>query len=264
MRQNDEPTTPTPPAIEPEPASRRPLTAAGVLREALAVAALGLCAAVAVAAAVDGAGSAPARRQHRWTFLEEASDPTDLGFRVAAEGAGVWVVDEHAEATGARALVNLAGAPGEGPATAVVDRLSPRDLQALTRCKVSPEHPDQACGVVFRYRDARNHYVARADAADSAVILSAVVDGVERPLQRAAVEVRPSVWQELVVHARGERLVVDWNGLRVIDVRDLGLLAPGAVGLWAPAECVAYFDELAVNTLPSSPGAHEILPFLMR
>jgi hypothetical protein len=255
-------------SLKDEPTNERPArlpgAALGFLREAVAITALGLCVVVAVVAAVDAAGSAPRKAQHRWTFLDEESDPTQLGFRLAAERAGAWRVDDHAEATGARALVNLAGAPGEEPATAVVERLAPRDLQALTRCKVSPEHPDQACGVVFRYRDARNHYVARADAADAAVILSAIVDGVERPLQRASVEVRPSVWQELVVHARGERLVVDWNGLRVIDVRDLGLLAPGGVGLWAPAACEAYFDELAVNALPTPPDAREFLPFVLR
>lgn len=57
---------------------------------------------------------------------------------------------------------------------------------------------------------------------------------------------------------------MDWNGRRVIEARDLGLLSPGAVGLWAPAECVAYFDELAVRALPSSLGDLDLLPFVLR
>jgi len=260
-RAPEQPPAPAP-LLRPEARPRAGLGA--ILREGIAIAALGIVVAIAVVAVVDGAGGGAVEEPRRWTFLEEVSDPAALGFRLGVERAGAWVVDDHAEATGARALVNHAGAPGERPATAVVERLASRDVQALTRCKASSDHPEQACGVVFRYRNERNYYVARADAAASAVILAAVVDGVERPLERAAVEVQPSVWQELVVHARGERLSVDWNGRRVIEARDLGLLSPGAVGLWAPAECVAYFDELAVRALPSSLGDLDLLPFVLR
>lgn len=238
------------------PGGRKPT---GVLGLALTGA---FVAAVALVLLRLGAASPPAAR-HRWTFVDEVADPAALGFRMSEVAAGAWQLAHHADATGARALVNLAGAPGAEPATAVVDDPSPRDLQIITRCKVSPDLPEQACGVVFRYRDEGNHYVARVDALGGAVTLGAVINGSERVLERAEVAAGASTWQELQVLARADRFVVELNGRRVIEVHDPTHAHAGAVGLWAPASCVAYFDELAVQPLASSPHPGELLPLLL-
>lgn len=223
-----------------EPATRP--ARMGILSSAVAIAAVGMV----VVAAVDASTRQLDGAQHRWTFLEQVTDPGALGFRSVASGAGEWMVADHAEATGARALFNAAGSPGEPPAITVVDRLAARDLRAMTRCKVSPGREEQACGLVFRYRD-RGYYVAHVDAVQGAVRLSAVVDGIERPLEIAPAKLGPSVWQELAVQARGAHITVEWNGRKVIDVRDTAHPSPGAVGLWVPAEGEAFFDELAVH-----------------
>jgi hypothetical protein len=50
-------------------------------------------------------------------------------------------------------------------------------------------------------------------------------------------------------------------GREVIDVRDPTLSDQGALGLWAPADCVAYFDELTVQALPAALTPAELLLF---
>jgi hypothetical protein len=207
-----------------------------------------------------GTGKSPTEPR-TWMFLEDVSDPRSLGFHTPTMAAGEWVLQFHEDATGARALVNLAGAPQARPATAVVDRPTPRDLQLGARCKVSAERPEQACGVVFRYRDHGTHYVARVDAAAALVMLGVVVGGVERRIHAEAAEVEPSRWHDLAVQARADHIVVTWNGRKVIDVRDPTLSDQGAVGLWAPADCVAYFDELTVQALPPVLSPAELLLF---
>jgi len=196
-----------------------------------------------------------------WLFLEDVTDLRSLGFRTPTRAAGEWVLQPHEDATGARALVNLAGAPQERPATAIVDRPTPRDLHLGARCKVSAERPEQACGVVFRYQDHGTHYVARVDAAAAMVTLGVVVDGVERRIHAEAADVGPSRWHDLGVQARADHIVVTWNGRKVIDVRDPTLSDQGAVGLWAPADCIAYFDELTVQALPPVLTPTELLLF---
>lgn len=230
-------------------------------RPILATAVLSVLAALGVLiVAWLGAGKS-STEPRTWMFLEDVSDPRSLGFHTPTSAAGEWVLQAHEGASGARALVNLAGAPQERPATAVVDRPKPRDLQLGARCKVSAERPEQACGVVFRYQDHRTHYVARVDAAAATVTLGVVVGGVERRIHAEAAEVEPSRWHDLAVQARADHIVVTWNGRKVIDVRDPTLSDQGAVGLWAPADCVAYFDELTVQALPAVLGPAELLLF---
>ncbi|WP_437840819.1 hypothetical protein [Sorangium sp. So ce1153] len=219
--------------------------------------------AVALAAEWCGVGAPAADAARRWTFVDEVKSPETLGFRTHDARGGAWVLDEHAAATGARALVNLAGAPGEPPAIAVLDRPSARDLEVDTRCMVSPDLPEQACGVVFRYVDAKNYYLSRVDAVAGDVSLSVVVGGREQPLVRARATVRPSVWQDLRVRAVADRFIVEWNGRRVIDVPDVSLGAAGGVGLWARASCVAYFDELEVRPLAARLHPDDLLPSLL-
>jgi hypothetical protein len=48
----------------------------------------------------------------------------------------------------------------------------------------------------------------------------------------------------------------------VVEVVDHTPAIAGGVGLWAPAASEAYFDELAVDVLPASAQALEILPLV--
>lgn len=250
-----------------EPASsdagKRPFSWATTWRPILGTALLSVIAALGVLL-VAWLGTGKSSSEPRtWMFLEDVTDPRSLGFHTPTAAAGEWVLQFHEDATGARALVNLAGAPAERPATAVADRPSPRDLQLGARCKVSPDRPEQACGVVFRYQDHGNHYVARVDAAAGVVTLGVVVDGAERLIHAEAADVGASRWHDLAVQARADHIVVTWNGRKVIDVRDPTLSRQGAVGLWAPADCVAYFDELTVQALPAVLSPAELLPFML-
>jgi hypothetical protein len=244
-------------------ADKRPFGWAITWRPILGTALLSVIAGLGVLALAWLGTGKSSTEPRTWMFLEDVTDPRSLGFHTPTAAAGEWVLQFHEDATGARALVNLAGAPAERPATAVVDRPSPRDLQLGARCKVSPDRPEQACGVVFRYQDHGNHYVARVDAAAAVVTLGVVVDGIERLIHAEAADIGTSRWHDLAVQARADHIVVTWNGSKVIDVRDPTLSSQGAVGLWAPADCVAYFDELTVQALPAVLTPAELLLFML-
>jgi hypothetical protein len=209
-----------------------------------------------VGASLFVGGSTSAR--HRWTFLGDATLDA-LGFRVGAARGGTWTVEPDRIATGARALVNRVGDSDAPPATLVTSLVRARDLRALTRCRVSE---GGACGLVFRYLDDRTHHLARLEA--GRVVLARVRAGGEHILAISERDVATGIWHELSVEARGDAIRVSWNGQTVVDVHDPLAAPAGAVGLWAPAGSEAYFDELAVEVLPASPQAVEVLPFLYR
>ncbi len=60
---------------------------------------------------------------------------------------------------------------------AVADGPGLRDVRVSVKCKPVSGAVDQACGVVWRYRNASNYYLARANADENNVRLCYVKDG---------------------------------------------------------------------------------------
>jgi len=218
--------------------------------------------------AASYAGPASAAKQ-RWTFLT-GDTPSALGLAVHAESGGAWSVEDHAHATGARALVNREGESGSAPAVMVASGTQAPDARVLTRCKAASVKGERACGVVFRFADPDHYDVVRIDADAGAVILSVVRGGTERRVASYVANVAPDVWHELQVEARADHVRVVWNGVAALDVREHAGSAgdrvgagAGSVGLWVPASGEAWFDELSIEPLPSARGL-DVLPLLGR
>jgi hypothetical protein len=69
---------------------------------------------------------------------------------------------------------------------AVADEPILRDLRVSVRCKPLAGKVDQACGLVFRYRDENNYYITRANVLEDNVRLYYVKNG-KRQQRRGAV-----------------------------------------------------------------------------
>ena len=111
---------------------------------------------------------------------------------------------------------------------------------------------DQAGGVVWRWRDANNYYVARGNALEDNVVVYKVVDGRRTDLKpvgasgRAygmATPVASQIWHTLRVDFAGPEFHVTFNGQRLFTVRDETFTQAGAVGVWSKADSVAEFDN---------------------
>jgi hypothetical protein len=210
-----------------------------------------LGAGVAVAAAVGVllawvAARAPQTTARRWNFVENGAAPAQLGLRSHAAEGGSWLLETDAHATGARALVNREGEPGAGPGIVTANGISVRDVHVTTRCKAASSKQARACGLVFHFQDLENHDVARVDLAKGELVVAAVRGGVERVLDRMPIDASPDVWQEIAVEASGPRIRVIWNGASTLEVLDVRAKA-GGIGVWAPAEGEASFDDLSVG-----------------
>jgi hypothetical protein len=205
-----------------------------------------LVAFVVVVLVVGVVGDAPTASR-RWTFTDGPSTAVELGFELASHRGGSWTVQYDDRATGGFAMVNAAGDANASPAMAVAFGPARRDLRARTRCRIPEGGPALACGLVFRYQDAQNHYLARLDAVERSITLTAVVDGRERPIAGALAEFPPHVWQEIAVEARGGHIRVLWNGAPVMEAHDR-TFRTGGIGLWTPASSVAHFDVLAIDS----------------
>lgn len=199
-------------------------------------------------------------RQH-WTFTEDGNTET-IGLSASSITHGLWALEEHEAATGARALVNREG--DEGVAATLVGNRWFRDMNAITRCKTTTGHAAEGCGIVFRFRDDANYEVVRIDTWTHEAIFESVARGTVRERARVPADVSPGVWQELEVEAAAGIVKVVWNGRTILRAAESSPALNGRVGLWSPALGVTWFDTLTVEALPDAPRPLEILPFVAR
>jgi hypothetical protein len=109
---------------------------------------------------------------------------------------------------------------------------------------------DQAGGIVFRFQDANNYYVVRANALEDNVVLYKTVNGKRSSLQVKGrmfgygvdTNVPGGRWSTLRVTFEGNLFAVFYQGEKLFEVQDSTFTAPGAVGVWTKADSVTLFD----------------------
>ena len=102
---------------------------------------------------------------------------------------------------------------------------------------------DQAGGLVWRWKDGDNYYVARANALENNVSLYYTERGSRKTLQYVDAPVARGTWHTLRVEFAGTRIAVSLDGKRYIEVHDSHIGDPGAVGVWTKADSVTAFDD---------------------
>jgi hypothetical protein len=109
---------------------------------------------------------------------------------------------------------------------------------------------DQAAGLLWRWKDGDNYYVARADSLDNNVSLSCIKQGKRRTLKSVDARVEKDVWHTLRVEFTGSRMRIGLDGQTHIDVKDDRITGPGAVGVWTSADSVTAFDDFTYRSEP--------------
>ena len=112
---------------------------------------------------------------------------------------------------------------------------------------------DQAGGVVWRWQDAGNNYIARANALENNVVAYKMVNGKRSDLKPVGAGARaygvsatvaPRAWHTLRVEFKGGEFVVRYDGAAAgFTVRDDTLKAAGRVGVWSKADSVTEFED---------------------
>jgi hypothetical protein len=104
---------------------------------------------------------------------------------------------------------------------------------------------DQAGGLVWRWKDGDNYYVARANALENNVSLYYTANGRRNTLKYVAAPVPANLWHTLRVEFSGKRIKVALDGKIYIEMEDDRIAGPGAVGVWTKADSVTAFDDFA-------------------
>src|ERR1035437_7075209 len=138
---------------------------------------------------------------------------------------------------------------------AIWDRASPKDGTLTVKFKAVSGSVDQGAGLVWRYIDANNYYIVRANALEDNVVFYKVQKGQRVSLApKGAVSnsygvkhrVPKQTWSTLSVAFHGNLFTVSLDNQKLFDVEDSTFIGARKTGLWTKSDSVIYFDDFEV------------------
>jgi hypothetical protein len=165
------------------------------------------------------------------------------------EKEGKWVVEDAQGApSGKKVLAQREANDAEHRyALCVYDSEKTADVDVEVRLNPIAGAVDQAGGVVVRYIDRNNYYVARANALEDNVRLYSVVQGKRTQIGGQPVTVDPNKWHKLRVVLSGRHFQVYFNDVKLFEADDDAHRDGGQVALWTKADSVTLFDDLVIK-----------------
>ena len=174
---------------------------------------------------------------------EPGHAPTDWTCGVTGSGRPRWAVEADSSAPSTPNVLRQSGS-GTFP-WCVKTGASLADGFVEVKFKPEKGNEDQAGGVVWRWKDGDNYYVARANAMENNVSLYYTEAGRRKTLKYVDAPVPPGVWHTLRVEFLGRRISVALNGKTHIELEDSHISGAGAVGVWTKADSVTAFDDFS-------------------
>ena len=192
---------------------------------------------------------APAGKIVNFDTFKIGQAPPGWTLGAGSKGVGGWEIRKDQTApTQPYVLAAVSADPAETRSPlAILDGSSTRDVDVSVRIKPVSGRDGLSGGVVWRYRDEDNYYLARANAHDGTVSVFKVENGRKSSLLAHAKHmIPPNSWSILKVSVRGARFQVFVDHRRVLDGQDKTFGTAGKVGLWTLANSVIYFDDFRV------------------
>ena len=179
------------------------------------------------------------------TFDQDAIGSPPNGWMAGVTGRGTpkWVVETDPTAPSSPNVLKQSGA-GTFP-WCVKNGTASTDGMVEVKFKPISGEEDQAGGLVWRWKDGDNYYVARANALENNVSLYYTAGGRRNTIKYVSAPVARNVWHRLRVEFGGKRIAVALDGKTYIDLEDEHIAGPGAVGVWTKADSVTAFDDFA-------------------
>jgi len=177
------------------------------------------------------------------SFDRDAPGALPAGWRsgVTGRGSPKWSVETDASAPSKPNVLKQSGS-GTFPWCVRPDA-SLADGYVEVKFKPLSGREDQAGGLVWRWKDGDNYYVARANALENNVSLYYTANGRRNTLKYVDAPVPGNTWHTLRVEFSGKRIRVILDGKPYIEMEDDHIAGSGAVGVWTKADSVTLFDD---------------------
>jgi Domain of Unknown Function (DUF1080) len=206
--------------------------------------------------------------------FSEGTTPTNFHSALAGGGSpGEWkiVMDEVPSAfnqlTPQAPLVNHQGVLAQTSRDAtderfpifVYDGVTFRDFKVTARFKIVSGIAEQMAGVVFRFQNASNFYVARASALGHNVRFYKMVNGVRSDPLGPQLDIAAGAWHTLTVQCQGNQISISLDDQPVMPSLQDNTFTVGKIGLWTKSDAVSYFSDATIDYTPLIPAAQVLV-----
>ena len=168
---------------------------------------------------------------------------------VTGRGAPKWTIDKDDTAPTPPNVLKQSGS-GTFPWCVKTDT-SIENGAVEVKFKPISGREDAAGGLVWRWKDGDNYYVARANALEDNVSLYYTQNGRRNTIKYVNAPVARNQWHTLKVEFAGKSIRVALDGRVYIEQEDDHISGPGAVGVWTKADSVTAFDDFTYSASTS-------------
>lgn len=196
-----------------------------------------------LAAALLSLAASTAFAAEKETFDTAANGKLPAGWVTALTGAGQpqWLVDADPVGDAKNRVLKQIGT-ADYP-LCVREGLSIAD--GFVEARIAALGGHEAAGLVWRYRDAKNYYVARLNPVEGNVRFYVVKDGQRKQLGGVKAELEAKKWLLLRVEFHGGKHRMLLGGKLLFEHEDATFAGAGTVGLWTKDDTAAAFDDVA-------------------
>ncbi|MBI3990247.1 MAG: DUF1080 domain-containing protein [candidate division NC10 bacterium] len=195
----------------------------------------------------------PAGEWRTWNFDQVPAGQLPSGFSSQKTGRGTlpkWEVLADPTATSKPNVLAQRSKENSGEHfnLAIVEDSDYRDLEVEVKFKAVGGEEDQGGGLIWRYQDPDNYYIARANPLEDNFRIYRVVKGWRKQLQSVSVKVMSGTWHTLRIVVKGDWMEGFYDGKKYLEIRDK-TFSRGKIGLWTKADAVTSFDDLRARPL---------------
>jgi Domain of Unknown Function (DUF1080) len=186
-------------------------------------------------------------------FGKADADKLPGGWTADKTGKGegsVWkvVADDTAPSRSGYVLAQTAESPSGLFNLCVLDSSNYKDLELSVQFKAVRGKNDQGGGLVWRYRDADNYYIARMNPLEDNFRVYKVVAGRRVQLEtKEGLKVPAGEWHTIKIEHKGDQIECSLDGKKYLEAKDSTFKDAGKVGLWTKSDAQTYFDDFKVS-----------------
>jgi hypothetical protein len=138
-----------------------------------------------------------------------------------------------------------------------------RDFQFSARFKIASGITEQLAGLVFRFQNASNFYVARVSSMGHNVRFYKVVNGLRSDPIGPDMEVPAGTWHTLGVQCEGNQISLRLDGKLVMPALTDNTFREGKIGFRTKSDSVVYYADARVEFTPRIPMAEQMVDSVM-
>jgi hypothetical protein len=175
------------------------------------------------------------------------------GWKAEHTGKGegsIWkVVEDNSAPSGNGAvLAQAAQSPNAFFNLCVAEASHFKDVELQVAFKAVRGKNDQGGGLVWRYRDRDNYYIARMNPLEDNFRVYRVVAGKRKQLQsKDGLKVKAGEWHTIKIDMEADHIHCYFDGEKMLDTKDETFKDAGKIGLWSKSDAETHFDHLEVR-----------------